>query len=395
MHIILTVPAIGGIYGGPSKSILALAKSLGRQGVMVDLVTTNANGNDKLDVPLQNWIAEENYRVQYFPCQVYGDYKWSTPLAKWLWRNLHSYDGVYINAIFSLTSLPFYWTCRCQKIPYVIAPRGMLEPWALANKAWKKYLYYRLLERPSLNRAIAIHALASTEAKNILSLGLNSPIVTIPNGIFPCEFERLPSPEIFYQKFSHIRDKILILFLGRIDPKKGLDLLAPAFAQVNAQFPNTHLVVAGPDNIGFLPVAQQYFKDENCLHSVTFTGMLTGKLKLSALSAAGLYVSPSYSEGFSMSVLEGMACGLPCVITNGCNFPEADTAQAAHVVDIKSEAIALALINLLKGPDAAKAMGNRAHQFVLKNYTWDTVATNLVQVYQAILNGKPVPHQHA
>jgi glycosyltransferase involved in cell wall biosynthesis len=216
------------------------------------------------------------------------------------------------------------------------------------------------------------------------SLGFNHSIV-IPNGIHRQEFHVLPDPQIFYQQFPICRNKQSILFLGRVDPKKGLDLLALAFAKVHQQFPQTHLVIAGPDSIRFFSIAQDYFKQAGCLDAVTFTGMLTGSLKYSALAASMLYTAPSYSEGFSMSVLEGMAAGLPCVITTGCNFPEAGDAQVAHVVDIEPNAIAKALLYCLEHPQEAKAMGDRARQFIFENYTWNHSARKMVEIYELLL----------
>jgi glycosyltransferase involved in cell wall biosynthesis len=270
----------------------------------------------------------------------------------------------------------------------------MLEPWALSYKAWKKRLYYTLLEKPALERASAIQMLASTEAERTRALNLKAPLVIIPNGIHPQDFEYLPEPELFYQNFPDTRHKTLVIFLGRIDPKKGLDLLATAFAQVHSNFPQTHLIVAGQDNIGFLPTARSYFAQAGCLDSVTFTGMLTGALKYAALAAASVYVAPSYSEGFSMSVLEGMASGLPCVITTGCNFPEAATAQAAHVANINADEIARALIQCLSNPQQAKEMGQRARQLILEHYTWDSIAAQLKEVYTSVINQDPLPCHH-
>ena len=154
---------------------------------------------------------------------------------------------------------------------------------------------------------------------------------------------------------------------------------------------NTPLVVAGPDSIGFLPNVKVFFDKAQCAHQVTFTGMLSGDLKWSALAVAQAYVAPSYSEGFSISILEGMSSGLPCVITTGCNFPEAAKANAAKVVDIQADAIAQALIEFLSDPLAAKVMGDRARQFVLDHYTWDSIAAQLIEVYTAILTKKPLP----
>ena len=113
--------------------------------------------------------------------------------------------------------------------------------------------------------------------------------------------------------------------------------------------------------------------------------MLKGSLKQAALTAASFYVSPSYSEGFSMSVLEGMASGLPCVITTGCNFPEAAAAKVAYVVDIDADAVADALINCLSNPQQSKEIGERAREFIFENYTWEQAAKKLSQVYEDII----------
>jgi glycosyltransferase involved in cell wall biosynthesis len=113
--------------------------------------------------------------------------------------------------------------------------------------------------------------------------------------------------------------------------------------------------------------------------------MLTGDLKQSALAMADVYVSPSYSEGFSMSILEGMAAGLPCVITTTCNFPEAATAQAALVVPPAKETLSTALIELLRKPEEAKKMGERANSLVAENYTWQIVAYRLIKEYELVV----------
>jgi glycosyltransferase involved in cell wall biosynthesis len=384
MKILIVVPALAEVYGGPSKSVLELTESIGKLGVSVDIITTN--GATTLDFPLLTWIQENNYRIQYFPYWNFLDYKFTFSLTCWFFRNVADYELVHTNAIFSYPVLPAYWSCQAHKIPYIVTPRGMLEPWALAYKSWKKNLYFTLLEKPALQKASSIQMLASTEAAGIQSLHLKPSLVIVPNVLHRSDFEFLPHPEIFYDQFPETKNKKLIIFLGRIDPKKGLDLLAPAFAKIHQQFPDTHLIVAGPDNTGFLSTAESYFIKAGCRNAVTFTGMLTGSIKYAALSAANIYVAPSYSEGFSMSVLEGMAAALPCVITTGCNFPEAAEAQVASVVDINTDSIANALIQLLKDDQEAKKMGDRARQFILENYTWDRVASKMVSVYQDIIN---------
>jgi glycosyltransferase involved in cell wall biosynthesis len=385
MRILIVIPALSSVYGGHSKSVVELAQSLGSLGLSVDIVATNASGSTKLEVPLHTWLTEKSYRIKYFPYWNLLDYKISLSLTRWLFQHVADYDLVHTNAIFSYPVLPAYWACQRHRVPYIMTPRGMLEPWALAYKSWKKRLYLALLEKPALQRASAIHLLTSSEAKQAEALALKTSIVVVPNGVHRQDFERLPNRELFYQRFPDTRSKTLVIFLGRIDPKKGLDLLAVAFAKVHAQFPQTHLIIAGPDNIGFLPTARSYFAEAGCLDAATFTGMLTGSMKYAVLGAASVYVAPSYSEGFSMSVLEGMASGLPCVITTGCNFPEALAAQAAYVVNIDADEIANALIECLRNPQQAKEMGDRARQLILGRYTWERIATQMKEVYTVLI----------
>jgi glycosyltransferase involved in cell wall biosynthesis len=389
MNILIITPYISSSYGGISKIVIEFIQEISKLGIKVDLITTNADPFHKLNVPLNTWITKENYRVQYFSCWHRNDLIISYSMIKWLFFHITDYDIIHSNTIFSPLISTSNWICQLRKIPYLITPHGMLEPWALSYKGWKKRLYFALIEKPSLQKSRTIQVNSSSEENSIKSLGIKSPIVIIPNGVHRQEFENLPDPDLFYQQFPHTRNKTLILFLGRIDPKKGLDLLAPAFAKVYKQFPQTHLIVAGPDSIGFLPTAKSYFTQAGCLEAVTFTGMLTGELKLATLAAANIYIAPSYSEGFSMSVLEGMATGLPCVITTGCNFPEAGIADAAKIVNTNHKDISDALIELLQDADGAKKMGDRARQFILDNYTWDKIALKMVSVYQDITSCFP------
>lgn len=385
MRVLMITPYLSPVYGGISKVVKEVIEGLARQNLSIDLLTTNADLSLSSDVLVDKWIDGQNYRIRYCSSTYKNDFIISFSLVSWLWQNINHYDLVHTHTIFSPLMSVVFSICRLKKIPYIITPHGMLEPWAINYKKNKKQIYYQLWEKSNLNHAIAIQGIASVETQNIKSLSLIPPNFCVQNGIHKEDFLSFPTVDIFYQKFPETKNKTIILFLGRIDPKKGLDLLATAFAKVRQKYPHTHLVIAGPDNIGFLPTAKNYFAELNCLDSVTFTGMLTGEMKYSALATANIYVAPSYSEGFSMSILEGMASGLPCIFTTGCNFPEAQEAKVAHVVDINSESIEKALLDCLQNPTAAKQMGLKAKEFILENYTWDEIAKKLIQVYEEIL----------
>lgn len=389
MKVLIVIPYLALSYGGTSKVVKELADGLGNlENIQVDTVSTNAANGNTLPFVTSQWILERSYRVQYFPTWHRSDLMLSLPLMQWLIYHIHEYDIVHTHTIFSPLISFTHNLCQFNKIPYIATPHGMLEPWALEYKSFKKRLYYTQIERKSLKNASAIQAIASPEKNNIERLGFSTSVL-IPNGLNKKQYANLPNQDIFYREFPSLTRKRLILFLGRIDPKKGLDLLAPAFAKGRATFANTHLVIAGPDSIGFLPTVRSYFAEARCLEAVTFTGMLSGELKYAALAAAEVYISPSYSEGFSMSILEGMAAKLPCIITENCNFPEAEKAQVAYVVPANSQAIGDALITCLQHPEQAIAMGNRAQSFIFQNYTWQQSANKLANVYRNILKDEP------
>lgn len=385
MRILIFTPYIGANYGGIGKAVEGIAGGLANQNINVDVITTDANNLEKILTPLNIWTNENKYRIRYFPCWHKNDFVWSWQLIYWLICNLHKYDLVHTHTVFAPIVSLINFLCHIKRIPYVVTPHGMLEPWALSYKAGKKRFYYNFIEKKILQRASAVHVIANLEAKNVKSLGFNH-LAIVNNGIYRHEFTTLPDAEVFYQQFPATRNKHVILFLGRIDPKKGLDLLASAFAQVKSKFSNAHLVVAGPNSIGYLTTVQNYFAQAGCKDAVTYTGMLTGTLKYAALAAANLYVAPSYSEGFSISILEAMAAGKPSIITTGCNFPEAAHAKAAYIVDININAVANALIECLNYPEQAQKIGARARELIMQNYTWESAAQKLVEVYKTILN---------
>lgn len=393
MKVLLVVPALGPVHGGPSIVVPALAAALAAQNVTVDIVTTDANGLDRLNVSTDSWHEENGYRVRYFRRLGRSEYKICPSLLLWLIRHVPDYDVVHGALLFNFPILACALACRLRSIPLVLSSHGVLEPWALSHKKWKKWPYYVLIEKPLvLHAASAIHALTNNEARNIAALELGKPIFVIPNGVNLDLHDTDAPVEEFFNAFPAARGKRLILFLHRIDPKKGLDLLAKSFAAVHRQFDDTHLIVAGHDLIGYWPVAHDLFKSAGCDSAVTYTGMLEGILKRAAFAVASIFVTPSYSEGFSISVLEAMAVGLPCVLTTGCNFPEAAAANAAVEVPVDSEALATAVGRLLANPAEAQSIGQCAREFIDRDYTWDAIARKVSAAYEAILCHRTVPY---
>jgi glycosyltransferase involved in cell wall biosynthesis len=385
MKVLHIVPGIERITGGPGRIAINLCNYLNLQGCDSYLLTTRdpLNRYELLD---SNKIQDKIFFVERWSKETLA---YSEELYSWMSCNARKYDIIHIHTLFNYPSLAASFCSYKAKVPYLIAPHGTLEDWSLSNKTWKKKIAYELIVKKQLKLAAALHATALPEAENFSVKTLNRKVFLVPNGIDEESLCTYSSPDIFLDQYPNLRGKKIIVFLGRIDPKKGLDLLAKAFSQVHGKFPCAHLVVVGAptfDNVSFLGTAKSYFDLEGVGDAVTFTGMLSGNVKLSALAAASLYVAPSYSEGFSMSVLEGMSMGLPCIITKGCNFPEAQHADAAYVVDVSEQALANALLNCLTNPEQAEAVGNRAQKMINDHYTWKQVSSKLYSCYQEILS---------
>ncbi len=285
------------------------------------------------------------------------------------------------------------WSCKSGR-PVVISPRGMLDPWAVKNSAWKKRLAGWLFENGHLRRAACVHALCKSEYEAIRAYGLRNPVAVIPNGVELPE-ARIESPGPDWAGAIPPGSGVL-LFLSRIHPKKGLVNLLRAWAQVRAtpsRFDSSwYLVIAGWDQGGHQAELQRLTETLGISGSVCFVGPQFDEQKAAALGAADAFVLPSLSEGLPMAVLEAWAYGLPVLMTPGCNLPEGFAADAALDMAPEVDSIAAALGRLFAMSDAERrAMGERGRRLVEERFTWPKVAEQMCGVYRWVLGQGSIP----
>ncbi len=212
--------------------------------------------------------------------------------------------------------------------------------------------------------------------------------VVVPLGVNANAFRISGMSDRFRSKWRITPNKNIILFLGRINFKKGLDLLVRAFSQISKGREDLHLVLAGPDDEGYGAKVRHWLVREGALSKTTFTGIVAGSDKLDILAAAQLFVLPSYTENFGLAVVEAMAAGLPVVISNRVNiWHEIFEAHAGVVVNCDAEELAGAMERLLLNPVDAKEMGERARRLVKERFTWERVAPLMIELYRNILSG--------
>lgn len=280
------------------------------------------------------------------------------------------------------------WGRRSGK-PVVISPRGMLDPWALSNSAWKKRLVGQLYEKDNLHHAACLHALSESERVSMRRFGLRNPIAVLPNGIDP-------PPTAAYAPApweGELPDGArILLFLGRIHPKKGIDLLLHAMTADLPGAADWHLIIAGWEQGGHLEDLRRLAQDLSLAARVHFVGALHGEEKWAAFRNADAFVLPSHSEGLPMAVLEAWAAGLPVLMTHACNLPEGHAAGAAIEIETTVPALQGGFARLISLSETERRrMGEAGRALVEARFTWSILGRQMRETYSWLLSGGAAP----
>ena len=311
-------------------------------------------------------------------------------LARFLDAEIARFDLVHIHELWNYGGYAASRAARRHGVPYVLTVHGELDKWALRQKAVKKWVYMKGVQGRVLRSADALHAIVRAEADRITALGFRTPVFVAPNGVAPDllnTFDRADSSKLLV-RHPELSGKHVILFLGRLHAKKGLDVLAGSFVTIAQELWDATLLVAGPDQDGSRGRMEAVLQTAGVLERVVFTGMLTADDKLAAFAVADLFVLPSYSEGFSVAVLEALAAGLPVVISEACNFPEVAEIEAGFVVPAEDAAVAGAIRSLLADEPLRTRMGANGRRLIEKCYTWPAIAETVASRYRMLIGTK-------
>jgi poly(glycerol-phosphate) alpha-glucosyltransferase len=336
-------------------------------------------------------------------------------------ESLHP-DAIQVHGLWKYTSLAVHRAASRVSCPYVVHPHGMLDSWAVRNSSWKKRLASWAYERRHLEQAACIRALNCTEAEAIRRYGLQNPICVIPNGVDLPPQDSLEDPP--WSGAIDSRRRIL-LYLGRIHPKKGLPNLMRAWALVREsakEAANWALVVAGWDQDGHeaelkrlcqrldlpwsnlagtgsphsLVERSQSVGTDFCADTmpcILFLGPQFGKAKDACYRHADAFVLPSFSEGLPMVVLEAWSHSKAVLMTPGCNLPDGYAQGAALRIESSPDSIAAGLSACLEmSNDERLAIGKQGYRLAKSNYSWPVVAQQLREVYSWIIGGGPPPN---
>lgn len=388
MKILQIVPSISLVYGGPSQMVLGLSAALAAQGVEVTILTTNANGDagqPPLEVPLGQPVEQAGCQILYFPCSPFRRYKFSLELLRWLAAHAADYDLAHIHALFSPVSTAAATIARYCGLPYILRPLGTLDPADLQKKRRLKQIYGWLWERPNLAGAAAVHFTSELECQVSYRYEATTRDLVIPLGVeLP---EVLPQQGEARQQLNLAPERQLILFLSRIEPKKGLDLLLPALEQLQAEGLAFTFALAGsnPQAPDYEAEIRRQIAASPLAADTRILGFVRGAEKFSLLQDADLFVLPSYYENFGIAVAEAMAVGTPAVISNRVYIWQVVAAAAAgwvsacEVSDLVNQ-----LREALQSPAERQRRGENARRLALEKYSWEAIARQMLQCYQSI-----------
>lgn len=389
MRVAYVAASLDPVWGGPVAAVQALARELQKLGVDITVYAPRGVRVGSAAIQLDE--------ARTFPtgCLASLWTGYSPSLAHTLNIEMQRFDIVHIHELWHHPHVAAYKAAIRWGRPFIVSPHGELGPWHMKHKAIKKSAYMRLVQRRILGRAAALHALTEQEKADIHRYVPDAMVRVIPNGVDASRYVNLPPRSALETRFPTLKGKSIILFLGRLHRSKGVHTLASAFATATRHRTDLALVLAGSDEEGLKPRLERFFRKMGLGERVVFTGLLAGDNKFEAFGAADLFVLPSYAEGFSTTVLEAMASGIPVVISEACRFPKVAVHEAGIVVPTgDADALARAIVQVLVDDQARREMGARGRRLVWRCYTWASVAAAMFDLYTFVSEQIPEQQVH-
>lgn len=380
MKITHVIATLGPEAGGPVNALLGLARAQARLGLDVEVIADQC--------PKGSTIAAELVEAGVQITQV--DPRNLAPLVGWgfslqrLAKRIRASDILHIHGMWNTGPTLASAIASRSGVPYVIRPCGMLDGWSLTQSRWRKRIHLGLVSRSCLNRAALIHATTSQEADEIQSLNLRAPRIVVPNGVDDLAFS--PTPQALPPALEELtRGKNLLLYLGRVHPKKGLDVLIEALGR--ASLPDTVLLVVGPREPEYYQRICEQLKQLDLEQRVHFIDPMYGPERFALYASANLFILPSQQENFGIAVAEAMASGTAVIVSPEVALSsDVSAANAGAVVERDPAKLAEAITRLLKDPDLRKRMGNAGREHAQTSFRWTSIAEQWRKTYASTLS---------
>jgi len=361
VRVLLTVQSFSQAYGGPAFSVSGLARELVKHQISVTLWAPDGSAPKS---PLTLSIAENLGSQNLELMEGSIDNSFNIPP-----------DIIHDNGLWQPFHHQIANTARRLEIPRILSLRGMLEPWAYKQKHWRKRIAMALYQRRDITNAQLIHATSDTEARNFKLHEIKTSVCIVSNGV------QIPSTDRSSAKVGY--DSKSILFMSRLNPKKGLPLLLKALSLVNSN--DWKLVIAGPDESGYRSMIEKLVDSYQLSRQVTIVGPVYGADKKRFYDEADLFVLPSYSENFGLAVAEALANSVPVLTTTGTPWSQLRSRECGWWVPATASAIAAGLQEALSLPrERLCQMGTNGRNLVREKYDWKTIGPSWLRIYESL-----------
>lgn len=372
LHVVPTyLPATR--YGGPIYSVHGLCRALASVGVETHVYTTNVDGSQDSDVPLAEPVDMDGVSVSYFRSTLGRRLYYSSDMNRALRQNISTFDVVHVHSVFLWPTLVACREARKAKVPYILAPRGMLVPELIhAKSRWLKSAWIRLFEASNVQRASALHLTSELEHRELNRvINHETPVWVVPNGVEMCGENRWSG--------SVTGDQVL--FIGRINWKKGLDRLVRAFATGAMG----QLTIAGNDEDGYLSELKTLVDEHELQSRIRFVGPVRGEQKEVLFREADLFVLPSVNENFGNVALEAMAEGCPVAASQTSGIVTEVPTGSLRVFNTDVQSIAETINACLTNPIERKALSKKGYA-AASSLSWESIADVMTTRYETLIH---------
>jgi glycosyltransferase involved in cell wall biosynthesis len=370
MKVLTFVSSLDLNSGGPSRSVPLLVKGLAELGVDIALMTIRS---ENMNIhALEGTTAKLKLFEPSFSRKEIRQYL----IAE-------GFDLIQIQSMWELSYHKVMAEARKLGIPYIVTPRGMLEPWSMSHKKWKKKLGWWLYQRKDVQKAACVYATARMEAEHVTELGITTCKAVIPNGIetdaYPCK-----------TSFDVVRKQVL--FLGRIHVKKGIEILFDAWKRVYPDYPKWQLLVVGNGETEYKHSLENKAEILGLKDCIKILQPMFGAAKTKIYQESAMFCLPSYSENFGMTIAEAMSCGTPVITTTNCPWEILNESKIGWCVDQSVDNIERALREAMTmTPTDLYKMGQQASKLISENYDYRVVTRNTLRLYKWLLNSGEKP----
>lgn len=370
MKILSFVSTLDLSSGGPSRSVPMLVKGLAELGVDITLMTIRSEN--------MNIHALEGTTAKL---KVLSPSFSRKEIAKYLADE--RFELIQIQSVWEMPYHKVILEACKQNIPYIVTPRGMLEPWSLSQKKWKKKLAWWLYQRNDVQKSACVFTTAKMEAEHVSNLGITTCKAVIPNGIetdaYPC-------------KTSVEGVKKQVLFLSRVHVKKGIELLFEAWKRLHSDYVDWQLLVIGNGETEYIHSLENRVESLGLKDSIKILPPVFGEAKIKVYQESALFCLPSFSENFGMVIAEAMSCGTPVITTTNCPWEILNETDTGWCVDLSVDNLEHALREAM-GMDANALydMGQRASKLIYDNFDYRSVTRKTLSLYEWLLNSGEKP----